>query len=64
VKEKVTGEGTTEYVASQMGDGERVIFYLLGQALLARIGLVRLRDILGDDYQVVDVLKRLKCGRA
>jgi hypothetical protein len=27
-----------------------------------RISLVRLRGVLGDDYRLVDVLKRLKCG--
>jgi hypothetical protein len=27
----------------------------------ARISLARLRDVLGDDYPVVDVVKRLRC---
>jgi hypothetical protein len=27
-----------------------------------RISLVRLRGVLGDNYRLVDVLKRLKCG--
>jgi hypothetical protein len=27
-----------------------------------RLSLLRLRGLLGDDYRLVDVLKRLKCG--
>ncbi len=36
VKTKTVDENSTEYSASDMSDGERVIFYLIGQSLLAK----------------------------
>lgn len=36
IKTRVTGGTGADYEASEMSDGERVIFYLIGQALLAQ----------------------------
>jgi AAA domain, putative AbiEii toxin, Type IV TA system/Protein of unknown function (DUF4435) len=44
VRTKSPEEDATEYLASQMSDGERVIFYLLGQALLAEKGSIIVID--------------------
>ena len=44
IKTKTLDENPVEYPASDMSDGERVIFYLIGQSLLAREDTVLIFD--------------------
>jgi ABC-type branched-subunit amino acid transport system ATPase component len=44
VKTAPTGQAAQAYSASEMSDGERVIFYMLGQALLARPNTILIID--------------------
>jgi hypothetical protein len=53
------------YSTAKLGEVDDTYYYGVNcpSCLRAqRISLVRLRGVLGDDYRLVDVLKRLKCG--